>query len=112
MNVSLARLRRWEEGGERLVESIPGGKWQTGTLVRAAALDRTRAAIVLDGPIHGDRFASFCEWLWDPALVPGDLVVMDHLSSHKSVRAIHEIGAVGARIGYLQPYSIDLSPIE
>ena len=40
----------------------------------------------LDGPINGESFAGFCEWLsGSQPCYPGDLVVMDNLSSHKSV---------------------------
>ena len=112
LKTDLTRLRGWAQGGERLVEAIPGGKWQTNTLVHAVALDGTRAAMVLDGPINGESFAGFCEWLLAPALSPGDLVVMDNLSSHKSVQAVEAIEAVGARVVYLPPYSPDLNPIE
>jgi len=112
LKTDFTRLRGWAEGGERLVEAIPHGKWQTNTLVQAVALDGTRAAMILDGPINGESFAGFCEWLLAPALVPGDLVVLDNLSSHKSVRAIKAIERVGAQVVYLPPYSPDLNPIE
>lgn len=95
-----------------MVEAIPSGQWQTNTLVQAVALDGTRAAMVLDGPINGESFAGFCQWLLAPALYPGDLVVMDNLSSHKSVRAVAAIEAAGAEVIYLPPYSPDLNPIE
>jgi transposase len=94
------------------VESLPGGKWQVSTLVQAIALDGTRAAMVLDGPINGLCFAGFCQWLLAPSLHPGDLVVMDNLSSHHSAPAVRAIESVGAQVIYLPPYSPDLNPIE
>lgn len=112
LKTDLTRLRGWAQGGQRLIEAVPGGKWQTNTLVQAVALDGTRAAMVLDGPINGDCFAGFCQWLLAPSLHPGDLVVLDNLSSHKSVAASRAIEAVGARLVYLPPYSPDLNPIE
>lgn len=112
LKTDLTRLRGWAEGGERLVEAVPGGTWHTNTLVQAIALDGTRAAMVLDGPINGDSFAGYCEWLLAPSLYPGDLVVLDNLSSHKSADATPAIEAVGARFIYLPPYSPDLNPIE
>jgi transposase len=112
LKTDLTRLRGWAEGGQRLVEAIPGGKWRTNTLVQAVALDGTRAAMVLDGPINGASFAGFCQWLLAPALQPGDLVVMDNLSSHKTVHAVQAIESVGAQVVYLPPYSPDLNPIE
>ena len=112
LKTNFTRFRGWAHGGDRLVEAIPGGRWQTNTLVHAIALDGTRAAMVLDGPIEGNCFAGFCEWLLAPSLHPGDLVVMDNLSSHKSSRAVQAIEAVGASVVYLPPYSPDLNPIE
>lgn len=112
LKTDLTRLRGWAHGGERLVEAIPGGKWQVSTLVQAIALDGTRAAMVLDGPMNGPCFAGFCQWLLAPSLHPGDLVVMDNLSSHHSVAAVRAIESVGAHAIYLPPYSPDLNPIE
>lgn len=112
LKTDLTRLRGWAHGGERLVEAIPGGKWQVSTLVQAVALDGTRAAMVLDGPINSLCFAGFCQWLLAPSLNTGDLVVMDNLSSHRSAAAVRAIESVGARVLYLPPYSPDLNPIE
>ena len=112
LKTDLTRRCGWAEGGERLVEAVPSGKWSTNTLVHAIALDGTRAAMVLDGPINGESFTGFCEWLLVPTLHPGDLVIMDNLSSHKAVAAVEAIEAVGAAVVYLPPYSPDLNPIE
>jgi transposase len=47
-----------------------------------------------------------------PTLKPGDIVVMDNLSSHKVAGVREAIEAAGARLRYLPPYSPDLNPIE
>lgn len=91
---------------------MPAGRWQTNTLVQAIALDGTRAAMVLDGPINAPSFAGFCDWLLAPSLHAGDIVIMDNLSSHKCVEARLAIESVGAKIVFLPPYSPDLNPIE
>lgn len=46
------------------------------------------------------------------ALRPGDIVVMDNLSSHKVAGEREAIEAAGAELRYLPPYSPDLNPIE
>ena len=112
LKTDLTRLRGWAFGGQRLVEAVPGGKWETSTLMKAVALDGTRAAMLLDGPMNATCFTGFCDWLLAPVLNPGDLVVMDNLSSHRSVAAVKAIESVGARVVYLPPYSPDLNPIE
>ena len=65
-----------------------------------------------DGPLNGDSFAGFCEWLLAPSLRPGDFIIMDNLNTHKSTQAIQAIESAGARAVYLPPYSPDLNPIE
>ena len=47
-----------------------------------------------------------------PSCSPGDIVVMDNLSSHKGARARALIEAAGARLLFLPPYSPDFNPIE
>lgn len=106
------RIRGWAEKGIRLVETVLGGRWETNTLVHAVSLDGTRAAMVLDGPIDGTSFAGFCKFYLAPTLHPGDLVVLDNLSSHKTAAAQAAVAAVGAKLVYLPPYSPDLNPIE
>lgn len=112
VKTNLTRLRGWAKIGQRVVEAIPGGHWETCSLVQAIALDGTRAAMVLDGPMNRESFVGFCEWLLAPSLHPGDIVVMDNLSSHKTPQAVRAIEAVGAKVVYLPPYSPDLNPIE
>ena len=79
LKTDLTRLRGSALCGNRLVEAVPGGKWETSTLIQAVALDGTRAAMFLDGPINATCFITMCSLLLAPALHPGDLVVMDNL---------------------------------
>lgn len=106
------RIRGWAAKGIRLVEAVLGGRWETSTLVHAVSLEGTRAAMVLDGPLDAISFVGFCERFLAPTLRPGDIVVLDNLSSHKTTAATRAIEAVGAKIAFLPPYSPDLNPIE
>ncbi len=47
-----------------------------------------------------------------PELRPGDIVVLDNLSSHKGEAINAAIEASGATMMFLLPYSPDLNPIE
>jgi len=47
-----------------------------------------------------------------PALNPGDIVIMDNLSPHKSDPTLALITEVGAQVLFLPAYSPDLNPIE
>jgi putative transposase len=67
---------------------------------------------VLDGPINGAAFRTYVERVLVPTLAPGDVVVMDNLSSHKSVAVRRLLRAAGVHLLFLPPYSPDLNPIE
>jgi len=70
------------------------------------------APMVLDGPINREAFQAYVDQVLVPELSPGDIVVMDNLSSHKRPAVRHAIEAAGARLLYLPPYSPDFNPIE
>jgi len=60
--------------------------------------------------MNGESFQAYAEQVLIPALRPGDVVVMDNLSTHKTAEAVFRKNNV--RIVYLPPYSPDLNPIE
>ncbi len=70
------------------------------------------APMVLDGPINGVAFQAYVDQVLVPELEPGDIVVMDNLSSHKGVGVRAAIEAAGASLLYLPPYSPEFNPIE
>lgn len=109
---NMTRARGRAPRGERLVAKVPHGHWKTTTLV--AALDRRgmRCSMTLDGAVNRDAFEAFVERVLVPTLAPGDVVVMDNLSSHKGPRVEQFVASAGATVLYLPPYSPDLNPIE
>ena len=60
----------------------------------------------------GPRSAAYVEQVLIPDLRKGDVVVMDNLPAHKVAGVREAIGAAGAGVLYLPPYSPDLNPIE
>jgi transposase len=79
--------------------------------VAGLRLNGIAAPMVLDGPSTG-RLPGLRGSGARPELSPGDVVVMDNLSSHKGVDVRCSIEAAGARLLYLPPYSPDFNPIE
>jgi len=62
--------------------------------------------------MDGEMFRTYVNHCLLPVLRPGDIVILDNLSSHK-VRGVREaIAAAGATVLYRPPYSPDLNPIE
>lgn len=109
---NMTRLRGRSRCGDRLVAKVPHGHWKTTTLIAALDVDGVRCSTVVDGAVNADVFESFIEHVLTPALRPGDLVIMDNLSSHKRQRTRTLIENAGAELVYLPPYSPDLNPIE
>ncbi len=91
---------------------VPHGHYKTTTFVLAMRVDGLIAPTVVDGPMTGDVFVAYVRQQLAPALRPGDVVVMDNLSSHKSAAVRTAIESAGATLRLLPPYSPDLNPIE
>ncbi len=111
-STNMARLRGRAPKGERLRMGVPHGHWKTTTVVAGLRLDGIAAPFVLDGPINREAFETYVARVLVPELRPGDIVVMDNLSSHKGPRVRQLIEAAGAQLLFLPPYSPDLNPIE
>ncbi len=70
------------------------------------------ATVVFDGPMNSETFLAYTQQCLTPVLCPGDIVVMDNLSSHKALSVRQAIEAADADLWYLPPYSPDFNPIE
>ena len=108
----MTRLRGRAPRGERLIDKTPHGHWKTTTLIAALDSQGMRCSTVVDGPVNGDIFEAFIEHVLVPKLKPGDVVIMDNLSSHKRARTRELIEGAEASLLFLPPYSPDLNPIE
>ena len=109
---NMTPLRGWAPVGQRLHAKVPYGHWKTMTFIAALRCDRIDAPFVFDQPINAASFTAWVEEHLCPTLMPGDIVVMDNLSSHKKPAVRAAIRARGARLLFLPPYSPDLNPIE
>ncbi len=98
--------------GERLRMGYPHGHRKTTTLVAGLRMTGMVAPMVLDGPINGEWFEAYVGQMLVRTLKPGDVVIMDNLSSHKRASVRTLIEAPGARLLFLPPYSPDFNPIE
>ena len=111
-STNMARLRGRASKGDRLRARIPHGHWKTTTFVAGLRYDGIAAPMVLDGPINRHAFQAYVEQVLVPGLRPGDVVVMDNLSSHRGPAIRRAIEDAGASLLYLPPYSPDFNPIE
>jgi transposase len=99
-------------GGPRIHEATPGSHWKILTILGAMSTRGMIATMTIEEATDTDIFLAYLEHVLCPQLRPGDLVVMDNLSSHKVKGVRERIEAAGAELLYLPPYSPDLNPIE
>ena len=111
-STNMARRYGRAPRGQRLRVGVPHGHWKTTTFVAGLRASGLVAPFVLDGPINREAFETYVARVLVPELRPGDVVVMDNLSSHKGPRVRAMIEEAGARLLYLPPYSPDFNPIE
>jgi transposase len=108
----MTRMRGRILAGERLRAGVPYGHWKTTTFVAGLRCDGIVAPWLLDRPINRRTFETYVARVLVPALRPGDIVIMDNLSSHKGPAVRAMIEAAGAELRFLPPYSPDFNPIE
>ena len=81
-------------------------------MISSIRLDGSTACMALEGTTDTESFRAYVSAVLVPALRPGDIVVMDNLSPHKSDPTLALIINAGAQALFLPAYSPDLNPIE
>ena len=106
--------RRYARGprGQRVVGKTPHGHWKILTTIAALDVNGIRTTCCFDGATDTEMFLAFVETFLLPTLKPGQVIVMDNLSPHKSPHVDRLIESAGAHVLRLPPYSPDFNPIE
>lgn len=111
-NISLTRLYGRSPKGERAYGQAPRNWGKNVTLICSLSPEGIGAAMSVEGSTDGAAFETYVEHFLAPTLKDGQVVVMDNLQVHKSLRVKELIEARGAEVLFLPPYSPDFSPIE
>ncbi len=111
-NTSLAPLHAWSRRGERALARVPRNWGANVTLLASMGAEGMGPRLAVEGPTTREVFEAYLERVLAPCLSPGQVVVMDNLSSHKGPRVRELIEGRGCQLLYLPPYSPDLNPIE
>ncbi len=112
INTTLHRLYARSPRGKRAVGVVPRNWKHNTTVVGALSLSGVQVAMTLEGALDQVAFEGFIEHFLCPTLAPGQIVIMDNLSSHKSPRVRQLLEDKGCSWVYLPTYSPDLNPIE
>jgi len=98
--------------GSRVYDRVIRNWGHNVTLLASMTTTGMQAAMTVEGSVNESVFEAFIEKVLLPTLRPGQIVIMDNLSSHKSQRVEQFIAQAGCELLFLPTYSPDLSPIE
>lgn len=112
VKTNMTRLYGRALHGERCHDSAPNGHWEAVTVLSSIRLDGATECIVFEGAVDRKMFDEYVKTILAPSLRPGDIVIMDNLSAHKSQDAYDAIKRRQAECLFLPAYSPDLNPIE
>ena len=105
-------LYAWAAKGERAYAKGKRNYGSNVSLIASLSLNGCGPAFAIEGPVNSAVFATYVNDLLVPTLQPGDIVLMDNLSSHKTTAVRQAIEARGAQLLFFPAYSPDFSPIE
>ena len=111
-NTSLSPLRAWSRRGERARCAVPRNRGKNTTLLSSMSVEGMGPSLAITGAVDARVFEAYLERVLLPELHPGQVVVMDNLSAHKTQKVRELIEGAGCELLYLAPYSPDLNPIE
>lgn len=82
------------------------------SLLASLTKDGFQAAMTVEGAVDEIVFETFVEKMMIPTLRPGQIVIMDNLSSHKTQQIEALLTKAECHCLFLPAYSPDFSPIE
>ncbi len=111
-NTSLCPLYAYSPRRRRAYAKVPRNRGKNTTLLASMTVDGMGPCVAVEGTTTSAVFEAYVEQVLVPTLRPGQVVVLDNLSSHKGVRVRELVEGRGCELLFLPPYSPDLNPIE
>lgn len=111
-NLDLCRRYARAPKGERAVASLPRNTPPNTTTISSMTMSGMGPALIIEGGVNQGVFETYLAQVLAPTLEPGQVVLVDNLSAHKSARAEAIVRAKQCVLLFIPPYSPDYSPIE
>lgn len=109
---AICKDRGWGKIG-KILKGEKSGKYYMRTNIVAGYVNKCAIApFVFTGTCNTELFTKWVEEFLIKELEPGQTVIMDNASFHKSPKVQKLIESVGCKLIFLPPYSPDLNPIE
>jgi transposase len=111
-NLNMTRRYARAPHGVRAVDAVPRNTPENTTTISSLTMHGIGPSMLIAGSVTTAVFEAYLEHVLAPSLRPGQIVVVDNLSAHKSPRIRELVAARDCQLWYLPPYSPDYSPIE
>lgn len=98
--------------GKEVPGEISGKRFARQSVISALFKGKFFAPMCFEGTCDASLFNTWLKEMLIPNLVPGQVLILDNASFHKSVESQKLVEAAGCKILFLPPYSPDLNPIE
>ena len=112
VNLSLTCAYGRARRGKRAVGAVPKNYGKSLSLIGAMSREGIIGSFCFLGSTDTAAMRVFLREVLLPVLKPGDLVVWDNLTVHKTRAVLSEFEKAEVEVLFLPPYSPDLNPIE
>jgi transposase len=112
IDMTICKDMGWGFKNKPLVGTKSGKYFERTNIIAGLNDNKSIAPMVFSGTCNTNVFNAWVEQFLTKELKPGQVVIMDNASFHKSPRTKELIESVGCTILYLPAYSPDLNPIE
>ena len=108
----LIREYAYTQVGQRVLGERTGKRFACTSLIAGLKEGTPLAPMEFKGYCNTDVVLTWVQEMLIPSLKPGDVVIWDNATFHKSNRLAQAFEQAGIGVIFLPPYSPDLNPIE
>lgn len=108
----LVREYAYTQVGQRVLGERTGKRFARTSLIAGLKAGKPIAPMEFKGYCNTDVVLTWVQEMLIPSLKPGDVVIWDNATFHKSNRLTRAFEQAGIGVLFLPPYSPDLNPIE
>ena len=98
--------------GTQIIGEISGQRFARQSIVAALSKGKILSPMCFEGICDTKVFNVWLKEVLIPNLTPGQVLILDNASFHKSPESRRLVESSGCKLLFLPPYSPDLNPIE
>ena len=102
----------WTQKGKLKHIKVPGKRSVRTNIIAALTNKGIKAQFTFEGSCNSEIFKTYIKDVLCPVLRPGQVIIIDNASFHKSEKIRELVEEVKCKLIYLSPYSPELNPIE